>query len=109
MVFKLQAGAWGHSVMPTSAILHAHGNQQIHVIADNFSAPKTEPVAAFLSKNPKVQIHYTPTYSSWLNQVEKMFADDFARSTEMHTADLDKKSFWFKLATRLARLTSPAQ
>ena len=89
--------------------MHANANQQIHVIANNLSAPKTELVAAFLSENPKVQIHYAPTYSSWLNQVEKMFEDDFARSTEMHTADLDKKSFWFKLATRLARLTSPAQ
>ena len=42
-------------------------------------------------------------------EIEKMFEADFARSTEMHMADLNKKSFWFKLATRLARLTSPVQ
>jgi hypothetical protein len=28
-------------------------------------------VSAFLQANPNVRIHYTPTYSSWLNQVEK--------------------------------------
>jgi transposase len=46
----------------------------IHVIADNLSAHKTKLVAAFLSSHPKVRLHFTPTYSSWLNQVENWFA-----------------------------------
>ena len=46
----------------------------IHVIADNLSAHKTKLVAAFLAAHPKVRLHFTPTYSSWLNQVENWFA-----------------------------------
>jgi len=46
----------------------------IHVIADNLSAHKTRLVEAFLAAHPKVRLHFTPTYSSWLNQVENWFA-----------------------------------
>jgi len=46
----------------------------IHVIADNLSAHKTKLVAEFLAAHPQVRMHYTPTYSSWLNQVENWFA-----------------------------------
>lgn len=48
--------------------------KEIHVIADNLSAHKTKLVAAFLEAHENVQIHYTPTYSSWLNQVENWFS-----------------------------------
>jgi transposase len=48
--------------------------QQIHIICDNLSAHKTHRVADFLEAHPKVQIHFTPTYSSWLNQIELWFA-----------------------------------
>ena len=41
--------------------------------------------------------------------VEKMFLDDFARSREMVPSDYEDRSFWFKLAVRLARLTAPVQ
>src|ERR1700719_1834218 len=44
--------------------------KEIHLIADNLSAHKTKRVAQFLADHPKVQLHFTPTYSSWLNQVE---------------------------------------
>jgi transposase len=46
----------------------------IHVIADNLSAHKTKLVDAFLEVHPNVRMHFTPTYSSWLNQVENWFA-----------------------------------
>lgn len=46
----------------------------IHVILDNLSAHKTHQVAEFLAAHPWVQFHYTPTYSSWLNQVEIWFS-----------------------------------
>ena len=48
--------------------------REIHIIADNFSAHKTKLVQQFLDSHPKVQMHYTPTYSSWLNQVEICFS-----------------------------------
>ena len=49
-------------------------DKEIHVIADNLSAHKTKLVAAFLETHTNVRLHFTPTYSSWLNQVENWFA-----------------------------------
>src|SRR4051795_7215189 len=48
--------------------------QEIHIILDNLSAHKTAKVAEFLARNPNVKLHFTPTYSSWLNQVEIWFS-----------------------------------
>jgi transposase len=48
--------------------------KEIHLIADNLSAHKTGRVEQFLAAHPQVHLHYTPTYSSWLNQVENWFA-----------------------------------
>ena len=46
------------------------GRRDLHFILDNFSAHKTKKVAAFLAAHPRVHLHFTPTYSSWLNQIE---------------------------------------
>jgi transposase len=48
--------------------------QEIHIILDNLSAHKTRQVEEFMEHNPNVKLHFTPTYSSWLNQVEIWFA-----------------------------------
>src|SRR6202521_4873034 len=45
-------------------------NRTLHVIVDNLSTHKTERVQRFLQEHPQVKLHFTPTYSSWLNQVE---------------------------------------
>ena len=70
-------------------------HQQIHVICDNVSSHKTDLVQTWLLLTPNVHIHYTPTYSSWLNQVEIWFAkiqrDVIARGIFPSTKDLDKK------------------
>jgi len=42
-------------------------------------------------------------------EVEQMLLADMEKSVEMQPGDLDKKSYWFKLGTRLARLTAPVQ
>lgn len=47
--------------------------REIHIIVDNLSAHKTERVKHFLRDHPRVHLHFTPTYSSWLNQVELWF------------------------------------
>lgn len=69
--------------------------REIHVICDNVSSHKTDAVQAFLTEHKKVTIHYTPTYSSWLNQVENWFAriqrDVITRGIFTSTKDLDKK------------------
>jgi transposase len=45
----------------------------IHLIADNYGTHKHPKVKAWLARRPRYHIHYTPTYSSWLNQVERWF------------------------------------
>ena len=69
--------------------------KEIHLIADNLSAHKTKRVEQFLVAHPKVHLHYTPTYSSWLNQVENWFArierDVIARGVFTSVKDLARK------------------
>ena len=67
----------------------------IHLICDNLSAHKTHAVRDFLTAHPHLQIHYIPTYSSWLNQVELWFnrlqRDVLARGVFTSLADLKRK------------------
>jgi transposase len=69
--------------------------REIHVICDNVSSHKTPLVQAFLARHRRVHMHYTPTYSSWLNQVENWFAriqrDVITRGIFSSIKDLDKK------------------
>jgi len=69
--------------------------REIHVIADNLSTHKTQAVRTFLLEHPHVTIHFTPTYSSWLNQVELWFAkierDLLARGVFTSVTDLARK------------------
>jgi transposase len=44
------------------------------VIADNLPAHKSRPVNDFLEAHQRVHLHFTPTCSSWLNQVELWFS-----------------------------------
>jgi len=46
---------------------------QIHVVLDNLSAHKSPVVKRWLLRNPRFHFHFTPTYSSWLNLVERFF------------------------------------
>jgi transposase len=80
-------------------LTHVVGQQpegrDIHIIADNLSAHKTERVQEFLRSHPTVKMHFTPTYSSWLNQVELWFSkierDVIARGVFTSTSDLTRK------------------
>lgn len=71
------------------------GHKQIHIILDNLSAHKTTLVREFLVQNPRVHFHFTPTYSSWLNQVELWFArierEVIARGIFTSVSDLARK------------------
>jgi transposase len=54
----------------------------IHLVCDNYGTHKSPAIKAWLSRHPRFQVHYTPTYSSWINQVERWFAyltDDLLR------------------------------
>jgi transposase len=69
--------------------------REIHVIVDNLSAHKTKAVHAFLEAHPHVHLHFTPTYASWLNQVELWFGkierDLLARGIFTSLPDLARK------------------
>lgn len=61
-------------------------NKKLHIIADNFSVHKHKEVKAWLEGKRKIKLHYTPTYSSWLNQVEIWF--------NILTKDVVKGGIW---------------
>ena len=66
--------------------------REIHVICDNVSSHKTPLVQAFLTKHRRVHMHYAPTYSSWLNQVENRFARVQATSSRAVSSPPSKTS-----------------
>jgi transposase len=79
----------------TDIVVNQPRGKEIHVIADNLSAHKTTKVDEFLERHRNVRLHFTPTYSSWLNQVELWFAkierDVIARGVFTSVPDLRKK------------------
>jgi len=104
--FDTQTGkVWGKTVSRHTSqefvafleelLLDQSPNQEIHIILDNISIHKTGKVQRFLQDHPNVQLHFTPTYSSWLNQVELWFAkierDVIARGVFTSVKDLSRK------------------
>jgi len=79
----------------TDIVANQPRGKEIHVIADNLSAHKSQPVQNFLAKHATVHLHFTPTYSSWLNQVELWFSkierDVIARGVFTSLSDLKRK------------------
>ena len=76
-------------------VSRARWAKEIHIVLDNLSAHKTKAVEEFLAEHPKVRFHFTPTYSSWLNQVELWFSkiqrDVITRGVFTSVADLARK------------------
>ena len=66
---------------------------ELHVIGDNSSTHKTPAIQRWLVAHPRVQLHFTPTYSSWLNLVERWFAElttrKLRRSAHRSVAELE--------------------
>jgi transposase len=48
---------------------------EIHLIMDNYGTHKTALIRKWLAKRPRFYVHFTPTYGSWLNLVERWFAE----------------------------------
>jgi transposase len=76
-------------------VAKAYPRRQLHVVVDNYATHKHQRVQAWLGRHPRVQLHFTPTYGSWLNLVEVCFAiierqalrrGDFASVEELVTA-----------------------
>ncbi|MGI8498967.1 MAG: IS630 family transposase, partial [Gemmatimonadaceae bacterium] len=45
----------------------------VHLVLDNYATHKHAKVKAWLARRPRFHLHFTPTYASWLNQVERWF------------------------------------
>lgn len=49
--------------------------RDIHIVLDNYATHKTPHVQAWLTKHPRFNLHFTPTSASWLNLVERFYAE----------------------------------
>ena len=49
--------------------------REVHLVMDNYATHKTAAIRAFLAKRPHWYVHLTPTGASWINQVERFFAN----------------------------------
>jgi transposase/DNA-binding XRE family transcriptional regulator len=47
----------------------------VHLVVDNYSTHKAPRVRRWLAKRPRFHVHFTPTYASWINLVERLFAE----------------------------------
>jgi len=47
----------------------------IHIVMDNYATHKTPKIKAWLARRPQYHVHFTPTSASWINQVERWFAE----------------------------------
>ena len=65
----------------------------VHLIMDNYGTHKTQQIRNWLARRPRFHIHFTPTYSSWINQVERWFAmlteKQIRRGTHRSTCELE--------------------
>jgi len=50
-------------------------DMEVHAVLDNYATHKTPAVARWLQRHPRWHLHFIPTHSSWLNQVERFFAE----------------------------------
>ena len=68
---------------------------ELHLIVDNYATHKHPKVRTWLAQRPRYHMHYIPTYSSWLNQVERWFGlitqRAIRRGTFTSVADLIQK------------------
>jgi transposase len=65
----------------------------LHLICDNYATHKTEAVRKWLAAHPRFHLHFTPTSGSWLNLVERWFAEltrrKLRRSTHRSVKELE--------------------
>ena len=54
-------------------VAKAYPRQKLHVVLDNYGTHKHPTVGAWLQRNPRITLHFTPTSGSWLNMVEIFF------------------------------------
>jgi transposase len=55
-------------------VAQAYPRTKLHIVVDNYGTHKHPDVRAWLAKNPRIALHFTPTSGSWLNMVEIFFS-----------------------------------
>lgn len=79
----------------TNLVADQPAGKEIHVVADNLLAHKNQRATEFLQIHSQMHLHFTPTYSSWMNQVELWFAkierDVIVRGVFTSVKDLERK------------------
>ncbi len=55
-------------------VARAYPERELHLVMDNYAAHKHPAVKAWLTANPRVHAHFTPTHASWMNLVEVWFS-----------------------------------
>ena len=67
---------------------------EIHIVMDNYSTHKTKTIRDWFARRPRWHVHFTPTSASWLNQVERFFADltekQIRRGVHRSTGELEQ-------------------
>ena len=65
----------------------------VHIVMDNYATHKTPKIKAWLARRPHWHVHFTPTSASWINQVERWFAEltrkQLQRGVHRSTAELE--------------------
>lgn len=65
----------------------------VHIVMDNYATHKTPMIKAWLARRPRYHVHFTPTSASWINQVERWFAEltrkQIQRGVHTSTAQLE--------------------
>jgi transposase len=76
-------------------VARAHPGRELHLVMDNYAAHKTPEVKGWLTDNPRIHVHFTPTSGSWLNLVEVWFGiierQAIRRGTFTSVIDLNTK------------------
>ena len=54
---------------------HVPAGLEVHIVMDNYGTHKTAMIRNWFAKRPRFHVHFTPTYGSWLNLVERWFAE----------------------------------
>jgi transposase len=74
-------------------------NLDVHIVLDNLSTHKTPAVHRWFLRHPRWHLHFTPTYSSWLNQIERWFAlleqKQLKRASHCSTRELESAIYEF--------------
>src|SRR5579864_3363226 len=62
-------------LLPDAIEAHVPAELGVHLIADNYGTHKTAMIRKWFAKRPRFHVHFTPTYGSWINLVERCFAE----------------------------------